>query len=76
MLAECETDPPTSNFQKAIYRGLLSGFEYKIITKNQQGLLVFDGYFQRNIQNDWQFLSHEYNFGHLFVLQWISELFA
>jgi hypothetical protein len=52
MSAECETDPPTSNSQKAIYLGLLSGLEYAVITENQQGLLDFDGYFQRNIQKD------------------------
>jgi hypothetical protein len=50
MSAECETDPPKSNSQNAIYLGLLSGLEYAVITKNQQGLLDFDGYFQRNIE--------------------------
>ena len=77
MSAEWETDPSTSNSQKAIYLGLLSGLEYAIIAQNQQGLLDFDGYFQRNIPKDWKFLSHEYNFGHLFFTEvdiWIVSL--
>jgi hypothetical protein len=55
MSAEYETDPPTFNSQKAIYLVLLSDLEHSVITKNQEGLPDFDGYFHRNIQEDWQF---------------------